>query len=435
MSAREAAAKAALLSRCDQALAHRLGTTTTPLRMFVPGRVEFLGKHTDYAGGQSLICAIERGICASFIPLEKPELHIIDFDHGDEGVIPLSADAPGRDSHWSTYAAAVARRVTANFPGRLHGLSLAFASDLPIAAGLSSSSALVVMFFLALSSVNDLPRHPQYAGNIASSEDLAAYLGTIENGQSFKLLAGEKGVGTFGGSEDHTAILCGRPGCLSQYSFCPVKLHRIIPFPDDHCLLIASSGVSAEKTGAAKDSYNQTAARAEALLKLWQTNTGRTDASLAAALVSTSDARSTFDRIIHTSNHPVFSPDNLRQRLDQFILESYEIIPKVAGALTNGRLADVGALIDQSQQAAEHALYNQIKETIFLACSARELDAIAASAFGAGWGGSVWALAKSCESAEFLNRWHRQYVRSFPQHATASQFFNTLPGPPATLIQ
>ena len=28
---------------------------------WVPGRVEVFGKHTDYAGGRSLLCAIERG--------------------------------------------------------------------------------------------------------------------------------------------------------------------------------------------------------------------------------------------------------------------------------------------------------------------------------------------------------------------------------------
>jgi len=34
------------------------------MQPFVPGRIEFLGKHTDYAGGRSLLCAIDRGIAA-----------------------------------------------------------------------------------------------------------------------------------------------------------------------------------------------------------------------------------------------------------------------------------------------------------------------------------------------------------------------------------
>ena len=50
-----------------------------------------------------------------------------------------------------------------------------------------------------------------------TAENLVEYLGCIENGQSFGILTGESGVGTFGGSEDHTAILCARAGQISQY--------------------------------------------------------------------------------------------------------------------------------------------------------------------------------------------------------------------------
>ena len=32
-------------------------------RLYVPGRIEALGKHTDYGGGRSLLCTVERGVC------------------------------------------------------------------------------------------------------------------------------------------------------------------------------------------------------------------------------------------------------------------------------------------------------------------------------------------------------------------------------------
>ena len=47
------------------------------------------------------------------------------------------------------------------------------------------------------------------------------YLGCNENGQNFKGLVGDKGVGTFGGSEDHTAIMSCSSGNLNMYSYCP----------------------------------------------------------------------------------------------------------------------------------------------------------------------------------------------------------------------
>ena len=47
---------------------------------------------------------------------------------------------------------------------------------------------------------------------LPSAEDLCHYLGCIENGQSCgPELPGDAGVGTFGGSEDHTAIM----GCAA----------------------------------------------------------------------------------------------------------------------------------------------------------------------------------------------------------------------------
>ena len=32
------------------------------MKWFVPGRLEVLGKHTDYAGGRSLLAAVDRGV-------------------------------------------------------------------------------------------------------------------------------------------------------------------------------------------------------------------------------------------------------------------------------------------------------------------------------------------------------------------------------------
>lgn len=78
----------------------------------------------------------------------------------------------------------VARRVARNFTGPFCGGQIAFASDLPLAAGMSSSSALLVSVFLALSALNDLPGQDVYTKNIHRCEELAGYLASIENGQT-----------------------------------------------------------------------------------------------------------------------------------------------------------------------------------------------------------------------------------------------------------
>jgi hypothetical protein len=59
----EAAAKGDLFAHAERALAAAGVSNLSDLRAyFVPGRVEVLGKHTDYAGGRSLLAAVERGI-------------------------------------------------------------------------------------------------------------------------------------------------------------------------------------------------------------------------------------------------------------------------------------------------------------------------------------------------------------------------------------
>ena len=48
---------------------------------FVPGRIECLGKHTDYAGGRSLICAVELGFDSPDWLANAPRLQAL---HGPE---------------------------------------------------------------------------------------------------------------------------------------------------------------------------------------------------------------------------------------------------------------------------------------------------------------------------------------------------------------
>ena len=45
---------------------------------FVPGRIEVLGKHTDYAGGSSLVSAVERGFCLMARPRQDQQVRVVD---------------------------------------------------------------------------------------------------------------------------------------------------------------------------------------------------------------------------------------------------------------------------------------------------------------------------------------------------------------------
>lgn len=433
MRATEARRKAILFAAAERALA--LSDDAELLRWHVPGRIEVLGKHTDYAGGRSLLCAAERGLCVVAKPRSDSLIRITDAISGQSANFEFAADLTIPAEGWTVFPRTVARRIARNFRGKLSGAEIAFASDLPRAAGMSSSSALVVAVFAVLSAVNHIPQHEAYLANIRSPEDLAGYLGCIENGQSFGTLAGDCGVGTFGGSEDHTAIVCARPGCLMLYSFCPVRFERGVKLPSDCTFVIGVSGVCADKTGAARERYNHASRSAQAILSAWRLRSGANTNSLAAAATSSADAPGHIRLILRDSQVEGFDSQCLLHRFEQFFLESETIIPQAVDALRHADLVVFGKLVEQSQQAAEHLLGNQVPETVALAGAARLLGAYAASAFGAGFGGSVWALAPRNEADAFSKAWKADYEARFPRAAERSQFFISAAGPPVIQIR
>src|SRR5690606_19252721 len=217
----------------------------------VPGRIEVLGKHTDYAGGRSLLAAVERGFVLVSVPRDDAVIRI-GASPTDAVELPFSTDLPP-DAGWANYPATVVRRLARNFPGIGPGTDIAFDSDLPLAAGMSSSSALIIGSFLCIAAASRLFDDPRFRAEVGDADTLASYLAAIESGQGFGTLASDAGVGTHGGSEDHTAILRAEAGSLLQYGFVPAAHERTILMPDGYCFAIACSGIEAEKSGAMRD--------------------------------------------------------------------------------------------------------------------------------------------------------------------------------------
>lgn len=429
MSEAEAGRKQALFAQAERALSGGSPTEAGAVRRwFVPGRIEIFGKHTDYAGGRSLVCALERGFCVAAAPRDDAILRITDVVSGAGTEISLMAPGAGDSAGWTIYPQTVACRVARDFPGTLAGVDVSLASDLPRAAGLSSSSALIVAVFTALAWRNRLSEHAAWRGAIHSCEDLAGYLGALEGGRDFGPLAGSAGVGTFGGSEDHAAILCCSAGHASLFSFCPVRLEREIRLPEELVFVIGVSGVTAAKAGGALRLYNRASLAATAILECWRSATGRTDDTLAGAVRSSGQAPDRIREILREAPDSSFGPGELIARFEQFYEESERIVPAAALALAQGDFAALGDLARRSQAAAERGLGNQVEETIELVRLARELGAVAASAFGAGFGGSVWALVRRQDSAAFREEWAAACRRKFPS-AAAAECFVTGAGP------
>jgi len=222
--------------------------------------------------------------------------------------------------------------------------------------------------------------------------------------------------------------------------------------------------------------YNRAAELTKIATEIWRAGTGRDDPHLAAALETTPASASAPDAALETRSGLESGPDpaatdaatanaahaataatasgaldrlrdllerttdprataaELIARVEQFAEESRVIIPAASDALARGDVAAFGELVDRSQHLAETQLGNQIEETIHLARAARELGAAAASAFGAGFGGSVWALVEESIAPEFIVRWRTRFLERFPEHAPRFLAFATRPGPATVRI-
>ena len=436
-TAAETTRRLTLLQRAGDALRGMGGTASTALRWYhVPGRIEVLGKHTDYAGGRSLLCATEQGIALVAGARSDAVVRVVDTTLGSGLEFPLRAGLEPDPGHWSAYVMTVGRRLARDFPELDRGVNLAFAGDLPPAAGLSSSSALIVGAYLALADANRLGGAGDFGSRLAAPEQLADYLGAVESGKGFGPSAPDRGVGTQGGSEDHTAILCAQSGRLVQYGFDPVRLERAVPLPDGLRFAVAVSGVAAEKTGAARERFNELAALTAELLRLWVEAGEGSGASLIAALQSEPDGPARLCRAVETARSPL-PRERLLARVAQVWTESQELVPAASEALAPGKgdLAQFGSVVERSQRGAEEGLGNQVPETTMLVRLARELGAVAASAFGAGFGGSVWALVRDAEAPPFVECWRRAYLERFPARAGQAAWLTTRPAPPAVALE
>ncbi|HET7651518.1 MAG TPA: galactokinase [Acidimicrobiales bacterium] len=114
------------------------------VRATAPGRVNLIGDHTDYTGGFVLPMAIDRSVVVEGRRGGRV-VRLRSRSESGEAAFPLTVENPGAIfPPWARYAAGVAKTVTprVGFDGEIR-------STVPVGAGLSSSAALSVAVALA----------------------------------------------------------------------------------------------------------------------------------------------------------------------------------------------------------------------------------------------------------------------------------------------
>ncbi len=116
-----------------------------------PGRINLIGEHSDYNNGYVFPGAVEQGIIAEIKPNGTRKVRAYSIDLKDYTEFSLD-DEQGPKASWARYIFGVCREMMAlGVP--VEGFNTAFAGDVPLGAGMSSSAALESTFAFGL---NDL---------------------------------------------------------------------------------------------------------------------------------------------------------------------------------------------------------------------------------------------------------------------------------------
>jgi len=225
-----------------------------------PGRINLMGRHVDHRGGWNNCLAIDRETIAvaglrgddnvEAVNVEPERFAAVKFnipqvmgrfEFGDwvdfvnsAWVRNMLRTAAG---DWGNYIKAAMLRLQHQYIDRkIHGLNIALCGNVPIAAGLSSSSTIVVATLQAAIALNNL--------------ELTArqFIDLCGEGEWF--------VGSRGGSGDHAAIRLGQRGKIATVGYLPFRVGRMVDAPRDYQVVIANSHIKAAKSSSAKDTFN-----------------------------------------------------------------------------------------------------------------------------------------------------------------------------------
>ena len=241
-----------------------------------PARINLMGRHIDHQGGPSNTLAINREIFLLARPREDRLIRLHNLFHQQYASHEFSLDEFDAFLHqeswssflnipfvrraveatrgdWSHYIRGAVLRLQKQFPGRkLKGMDILVGGNIPVAAGLSSSSALLVAAAMATVRINQLP---------VQTVDLAQICGEAE-----------WFVGTRGGVSDHAAMLFAERKKITLIEFDPLHILQQADWPEELAILVAYSGKPAEKSAGARLLFNQRVACYHIALRWFERN-------------------------------------------------------------------------------------------------------------------------------------------------------------------
>ena len=212
-----------------------------------PGRINIIGEHTDYNGGFVFPGAIDKGIMCEIRPNGTNKVQAYSIDLKDRVEFDIN-DEKGPKASWARYIYGIVQEMK-KLGVDVKGFNTAFAGDVPLGAGLSSSAALESCYAFAL---NDL-----FGDNKVSKWDLVLAGQATEHNY----------CGVNCGIMDQFASVFGKEGQLMRLD-CRSREFEYFPFePKGYKLVLVDSVVKHELASSAYNDRRKSCENVVAKLK------------------------------------------------------------------------------------------------------------------------------------------------------------------------
>lgn len=337
-------------AKIDAAFAEHFGTE--PSRVYTSaGRINLIGEHTDYNGEFVFPGAIDKGMIARIRENGTDKVRAYSVDLQDYAEFGLNEeDAP--KASWARYIFGVCRE-TIKLGKEIKGFDCAFAGDVPLGAGMSSSAALESTFAFAL---NDM-------FNLGIEKFQLAIIGQMTEHHY---------IGVNCGIMDQFASVFGKAGSLIRLD-CRSLEYEYFPFnPKGYKLVLLDTVVKHELASSA---YNDR----------------RRSCENAAKAMNVEFLRDADFEMLDSVKDKISEEDYKRA---YYVIGEKERVLAVCDALGRDDYETVGAKMYETHWGMSKDYEVSCPELDFLAVKAKELGVTGCRVMGGGFGGCTINLVK-----------------------------------------
>lgn len=332
-----------------------------------PGRINLIGEHTDYNGGFVFPGAVEQGIMAEVRPNGQKTCNIYSIDMKD--MVHFEIDDPqGPSATWARYIYGIVREMKA-LGVDVKPFNAAFAGDVPLGAGMSSSAALESSFAFA---INDL-----FGDGKVSKWDM------VLAGQATE----HKYVGVNCGIMDQFASVFGQKGKLMRLD-CRSREFEYFPFaPQGYKLVLLNSKVKHELVGSP---YNDRRLSCENVVKALneQFSERKFETLRDASWDDLEAVKGKVSKEDYTRAH--------------YVLGEKDRVLAVCDALVKGDYETVGKKMYETHQGLSKEYEVSCEELDYLNSLAKENGVTGSRIMGGGFGGCTINLVKDAIYDKFI---------------------------------